>query len=271
MSAQDTPPPQVTPAGVTISQEALDRLIQLAASGMTQNSSTATQSTDNSSRLPALPQITSPTVENSKSLFAQFSPLEASLLLSIIRHDFLPDDLHKLGRKWKPRDYQAPTTSSPKTYPSLDSLLIPLNTFFSVLTAYAYSVDRSDVACLIATGGYTYSTLLIEYNQQYQWNAVLEYHMEYHNKRRAEMALGDYSRWGIPDLDLQSRFLMPHIRSAAPAKAKAPKEQQYCFGFQSGSCQTTPCPDKRMHKCKNCDAPDHGDSKSKPCPKKRSN
>lgn len=232
-----------------------------------------------------LPPFVASAPGTSKSLFDQFPFVESGTLLDIARHDFRPMDLHKLDSKLRDKAdhvegglaFLSSRTSSIKDYPSLNSITQPLNTFFSILIAFAATSGKSDVTCVIALGALSYLSHLSSLQQQYEWHAVLRYHMDYHLLRRREMINGDYSGWGQPSILLITEHLLGHQRRFSPltssssstdriSKARVPTEQQTCFSFNLGNCTTLPCPGGRLHRCKKCESPDHGE---RACPKKK--
>ncbi|KAF9260096.1 hypothetical protein L218DRAFT_1055006 [Marasmius fiardii PR-910] len=108
---------------------------------------------------------------------------------------------------------------------------------------------------------------------QYEWSAVLQYHMDYHSLQHREMAGGNYEGWGDPDIKLMAVHLVGWDRSSkrtsqpsssTTSKSKrVPIKQQLCYAHNSGSCTTADC--KRLHQCSRCKSKDHI---LKDCPKK---
>ncbi|THU76007.1 hypothetical protein K435DRAFT_705883 [Dendrothele bispora CBS 962.96] len=192
----------------------------------------------------------------SKSLFHLFYRLDQKLLVDITRHEFRPYDLFKLDTRVRQKadcssgglDTLLSRPGSHKDYPSLEDLLIPLLVYFEVLVAYL-STNSTNASL-------------------YKWAFVLDYHWAYHDMRRLDMKDGFYDRWGAPDAELLLELIRhPQSRSSPSGKSTAPLEEQPCWGWNSGKCKTSPCPDGRAHKCKICGSPEHV---NKDCPKKGS-
>ncbi|KAJ7122618.1 hypothetical protein C8R46DRAFT_815203, partial [Mycena filopes] len=151
------------------------------------------------------------------SLYDLFPSLEAGQLLEIARHEFRPADLHKLDTCFRDRSdidrLEDSKGKVPKDFPSLHSLINPLTLYFRVLVAFATSSGDAEATRVISDGSARYYEHLHDLHQRYEWAAVVEYHLQYHLLRRREMVNGDYSYWGRPDGDLQSRYLFSRMRA----------------------------------------------------------
>ncbi|THU77297.1 hypothetical protein K435DRAFT_624417, partial [Dendrothele bispora CBS 962.96] len=136
-----------------------------------------------------------------------FDQIDERVILEITRHEFRPYNLHKLDKRVRDRadrsegglDALLVSSGSAKEYPTLDSLLVPLQTFFSILIEYARISGSGDVGCILARGSLAYLAHITELACKYKWSAVLSYHMSYHAKRRQEMKKGRYNCWGATD------------------------------------------------------------------------
>ncbi|KAJ7250505.1 hypothetical protein B0H12DRAFT_976874, partial [Mycena haematopus] len=149
-----------------------------------------------------------------------FPRVKASLLLDIARHDFEPLDLFKLDSRFRDRadkshlDVESGSVlvktraGSLKDYPSLHSLLTPLNVYFDILLSFAASAGDAAVTRLMGHGALAYSNLLLDLNQKYEWQAVVQYHMDFHMDRIQEMCRGDYTGWALLDSQLVSQHLV---------------------------------------------------------------
>ncbi|KAI0652752.1 hypothetical protein C8Q79DRAFT_879710, partial [Trametes meyenii] len=93
-------------------------------------------------------------------------------------------------------------------YPSLHSIFAPLTTYFRILTMRAASSGSMAAVCQVAGGFYTYIAQLAQFDDEYQWRAVLAYHIDFHYKRRSCMADGDYSGWDLVDRGLRAKHLL---------------------------------------------------------------
>ena len=98
----------------------------------------------------------------------------------------------------------------------------------------------------IARIGFTYLCNLYKMSQDYEWLAVLSYHMEFHWHCRREMTNSDYSQWGHTDPELQARYLVgrAHICSSKELQAftkpaqtlvRLMSQKKYAFSFNQVS------------------------------------
>ncbi|KAJ3720569.1 hypothetical protein C8R42DRAFT_722254 [Lentinula raphanica] len=114
-------------------------------------------------------------------------------------------------------------------YPTLDSVVVPLLTYFNILIAYARLGGNPDAGCVLATGAMSYVASLMEMASKYQWAAVFDYHVEYMNFRRYEMKEGNYLGWGPVEGPLYA-LVVANPRHKHPSrrsnyKPKPPKNQ----------------------------------------------
>ncbi|KAG6898533.1 hypothetical protein C0993_006175 [Termitomyces sp. T159_Od127] len=204
----------------------------------------------------------------SLSLRTQFPDVDAAVITAIITHEFKAADLHKLDPTNRDKEtaytFNGSTNQfevshrAAKEYKTPFTVLIPLQTYFDIL---AFHVNNA-----AATGAfYRYTAHLLKLIAEYEWSAVYDYHAIFFNRRRAEMATGDYSQWGRRDNDLLSEHVHGH-RKANPTKhMKGPSgnrapgnPNEACRKFNDGKCPTTPCPWGRPHSCTTCGKADHG-------------
>ncbi|KAL0060895.1 hypothetical protein AAF712_012287 [Marasmius tenuissimus] len=229
---------------------------------------------------PTVPAFVSTPAPQCKSLFDAFPFTEAALLLDITRHKLRPMDLRKLDSKLRAKaDDEGNLAgfnsrdSAGKDYPSLASIVRPLGLYFQVLIHFASSGGQLDVVTALSIGMVQYIVHLTNLNQRYEWDAVRQYHMDYHALRRRDMMNSIYSGWGKPEADLITEYLLNRERksssslnSSKPSTPKRlPLEQQTCHAFNRGSCSNNPC--KRIHQCSTvgCGSKDHPEAS---CPKK---
>ncbi|KAL0061608.1 hypothetical protein AAF712_011525 [Marasmius tenuissimus] len=230
---------------------------------------------------PTVPAFVSTPAPQYKSLFDAFPFTDAALLLDITRHELRPMDLRKLDSKLRAKADDEGNLASfnsrdsaGKDYPSLASVIRPLGLYFQVLIHFASSGGQLDVVTVLSSGMVQYLVHLTNLNQRYEWDAVRQYHMDYHALRRHEMMNSNYSGWGKPEAELVTEYLLSQERktvssltsskSSTPAK-RLPIEQQICHAFNWGSCSNNPC--KRIHQCSTvgCGSKDHPEAS---CPKK---
>ncbi|KAH8105820.1 hypothetical protein BXZ70DRAFT_395387 [Cristinia sonorae] len=138
---------------------------------------------------------------------------------AILRHDLPAAELYKLDTRrilesqWHIIDLQDSTVSfrsvpsAGEIYQTLDSLLIPLNIYFSILSVHALSAGQP---IFLPTYFFQYINHLVKISSQYQWDAVLLYHFAFFARRCSEMLGGDYKGWARIDIDLMEELLIQH-------------------------------------------------------------
>ncbi|THU99727.1 hypothetical protein K435DRAFT_595537, partial [Dendrothele bispora CBS 962.96] len=223
---------------------------------------------------PEFPVFTSNPVPPSKSLLDLFPSVPQNTLLDIARHDFLPFDLRKLNAHLRDNsDAVSGNTSSSgsisRDFPNFTSLYRPLCTYFAILTTFAAAGGDANVVAALSRGTFEYSNLLFSYAQRFEWDAVVRYHIAFHDVQRCEMRNGNYAGWGIPNVGLMGIHLFGYSKTRSTTSAskssssstrpsgRKPKDQQTCFDWNKGLCSKDPCPEGRIHRCKNCESPDH--------------
>ncbi|KAI0750856.1 hypothetical protein C8Q80DRAFT_1217776 [Daedaleopsis nitida] len=155
------------------------------------------------------------------SVASLFPHVDQDLIMAIINHQLPGAEIYKLDSRrilestWHLVDvnmdestislHSAP--SATETYATLDSLLVPLNAYFSVLCVHGLSHGQSP---LLPCHLFRYSSHLVKIATQYEWAAVLSYHFASFSRRCKEMRKGDYSGWGRVDMDLMEEFLVPN-------------------------------------------------------------
>jgi hypothetical protein len=222
------------------------------------------------------------------SLDRSFPHVESALRLAIAKHEFRPGHLYKLDatvkEKPKPKTFeisddgeftQRDREASPKDYPSFRALFDPLVVYFEILQYFITSSGNVAAIQQVILGCSEYLRILYQIYSRYEWPAVLQYHFMFHNRRLAEMRDGDYSGWRVMDSELASLHLYGNPKSSSSKatsysnsnSSTSSNTKQNCFSFQTGKC-ASPCAHGRIHKCKNCNSPDHGrlacTEKSKP-------
>ncbi|KAJ6519260.1 hypothetical protein C8R45DRAFT_950769 [Mycena sanguinolenta] len=165
----------------------------------------------NRDSVPESPVSAVHSIQNNQSMHNLFPNISPATLTKIVEHELKPMDLARLNprRRWdKFKD-----GCSLSDYPSLHSLLVPICVYFSVLQA-GVSVTSGDVEAtrIIGDSGLRYVAHLIELEELYQWPAVVQYHMQFHHKRRQDMVFDDYSRWRVADIELINRLLVGRLR-----------------------------------------------------------
>lgn len=136
---------------------------------------------------------------NHTSLLSTFPEVEAAVITSIIQHEFWGSDLYKLDSRYRDKTERQALTlngttleltsndSALKDYKSLNSIAIPLDTYFSILIMHTQHTGHS---ASIAVNFFHYNAHLIKIASEYEWPAVVAYHMAFFAKQRLEMADG---------------------------------------------------------------------------------
>ncbi|KAF8630846.1 hypothetical protein AX17_005205 [Amanita inopinata Kibby_2008] len=190
-----------------------------------------------------------PTATNDRDSLSELFPhIQTDILLDIAQHKFKPDDLYKLDSRF---------LDETSRWHSLESLYIPLQTYFRVLLA---SASRQDTVQLIANGALAYNAHLFEMQKSHGWDALVPYHLHVHSRRQEEMRNGDYSGWARTDVDLLDRFFN---RDRQQTKAV----EQSCSACDKGDCVTILTPTGRIHRPRKHPFTDHDE---RPCKRTRS-
>lgn len=209
----------------------------------------------------------------SNTLLTKFPEVEEAVIIAVITHQFRASDLYKLDSKYRDKAergvlefengaVRVKTDSSTKDYPTSLSIELPLMVYFRILVAHAFTTGNG-VAVALPTLSYVESFLKLR--SEYEWPAVLAYHMAFFARRRQEMAQGSYSGWKRIDTELQADHLAGYRKArptASSSQAKrlgdsVPRIGEACRLFNLGSC-TSPCRNGRVHKCAKCSKSDHG-------------
>jgi hypothetical protein len=116
------------------------------------------------------------------SIFDHFPLVEAATILEITWHEFKPMDLFKLDPAAQDKNLErkatldveggiltaTPCSGSLHDYPTLSSLLEPLLTYFSILTAYTALSGDMLATLTIVNGCNAYTSHLLALSQQFQ-------------------------------------------------------------------------------------------------------
>ncbi|PBK93499.1 hypothetical protein ARMGADRAFT_872169, partial [Armillaria gallica] len=153
------------------------------------------------------------------SLFSLFPKVEAATITSIIQHDLRTLDIYKLDT-WHHNKAEQKTLELNgtklelsnddavlKEYKTLNSIINPLFTYFSILIMHAQASGKS---ALLAIQVLHYNAHLSRIASEYEWHAMVAYHMAFFTKCCREMINGEYGSWGRIDLELHSEHLYPH-------------------------------------------------------------
>ncbi|THH33688.1 hypothetical protein EUX98_g618 [Antrodiella citrinella] len=145
--------------------------------------------------------------------------VDSETVEAILHHDLPAAELYKLDTRrilesqWHIVDLQDSTVSfrsvpsAVQIYQTLDSLLIPLNIYFSILSVHALSAGQS---VFLPSYFFQYLNHLVKISAQYKWDAVLLYHFAFFARRSSEMLNGDYKGWTRIDVDLMEELLVQH-------------------------------------------------------------
>lgn len=142
------------------------------------------------------------------SLRSLFPDIESACITSVITHELKASDIYKLDPRLKDSESSFILTgaglqlndSKHKSYKNLNSIIFPLHTYFGILLEYIPAISSHGLASYFLW----YLTHVEKLATEYEWAAVLEYHMLFFNRRRNEMITGHYTAWASPDLTLLS-------------------------------------------------------------------
>ncbi|KAI9000992.1 hypothetical protein BD414DRAFT_473300 [Trametes punicea] len=161
-----------------------------------------------------------PPSQDLQSIASLLPHVELEVIASVVRHELPGVEVYKLDSRrilestWNIVEVMDDSTVSVRAaplaiemYPTLDSLLVPLNAYFSILSVNGLSNGQS---ALLPCHFFRYSSHLVKIAAQYEWKAVLSYHLAFFARRVKDMRKGDYSGWGRVEMDLMEEFLVPH-------------------------------------------------------------
>lgn len=213
------------------------------------------------------------------SLCDLFPEIEDGVLRLVATHQLPAGDLYKLDDRYTNRPARSALELDGNTlkikgdvgtkdYPTYSYVHQPLSTYFIILLR---SVPDKYVK-IVGTATVRYLAQLQKLNDEYEWPAVLRYHMAFFQRRRREMLRGDYGHWGVRDGELFDEHLAGHRRQKASAPtpsgtALSPRKNtsaEVCRLFNAGTCNT-PCKFGRIHRCNvnGCTSEAHGASTHK--------
>lgn len=176
---------------------------------------------------PALwlgPLTGNPAAGTPNPLFTVFPEVEATTITSVIQHELRCSDLYKLDPRyrdkaeWMTLELDDTThelsddDASFKEYKRLSSIIVPLSTYFSILVAHCQPTTTS---ALLAIQLFRYIAHLTKIASEYEWHAVVSYHIAFLARRQREMIDGDYGGWGHIDLELRGEHLFPNRKAEA--------------------------------------------------------
>ncbi|KAI0337537.1 hypothetical protein BDW22DRAFT_1363924 [Trametopsis cervina] len=152
-----------------------------------------------------------------------FPHVDEDTLNAILNHELPAAELYKLDTRrimdsnWHLVDLEDSSVqfrtvpSAREIYQNMESLLVPLNTYFSILCIHGLSNGQPPILpCYF----FRYSSHLVKIASQYEWSAVLLYHFAFFARRCNEMLLGRYSGWEKIDVDLMEELLVEHRKPA---------------------------------------------------------
>lgn len=155
--------------------------------------------------------------EKPVDLTSLFQHIDAETLQAILDHELPAAELYKLDTRrivesqWHLIDLNDSTVqfrsvpSAREIYQTLDSLLVPLNTYFSILSVHGLLNGQPPT---LPCHFFQYCSHLIKITSQYEWQAVLLYHFAFFARRCNEMLQGRYSGWEKIDADLMEELLI---------------------------------------------------------------
>ncbi|KAJ7239019.1 hypothetical protein B0H12DRAFT_1136595 [Mycena haematopus] len=169
--------------------------------------------TPNRGSVPTSPVSAVHSIQNMHSLHDMFPDIPLATITKIVEHEFKPMDLARLNPTHCGDNFEG--GCSLRDYPSLHSLIVPICLYFSVLQAGVSAISGDvEVTRTIGESGLRYVAHLIELEELYQWPAVVQYHMQFHNKRRHDMVFDDYSSWRVADKELINELLVGRLHGS---------------------------------------------------------
>ncbi|KAF9491586.1 hypothetical protein BDN71DRAFT_1452790 [Pleurotus eryngii] len=231
--------------------------------------------------LPYVPPPTSNTSLGALSIPDLFPDVDATIVASIGKHEFKPQQLGKLipsiTAKATTTTYaledgalRATDTAPIKDLPDFSTFMRALGVYFQILYRFVATTGSIQAVTDVAVSTQGYTNLLHEYSRYFTYPAILTYHIAHHSRRTREMIRGDYSLWADEDRALVGQLhrsnIFQEVKPSGSAKAKptsssAPARDvssQLCNRFNDGRCSTTPCKSGRIHKCATCGSTAHG-------------
>ncbi|KAF7424539.1 hypothetical protein PC9H_009846 [Pleurotus ostreatus] len=235
--------------------------------------------------LSYVPPPTSNTTTGALSIPDLFPDVDATIVASIGKHEFKPQQLGKLipsiTAKATTTTYaledgalRATDTAPIKDLPDFSTFMRALGVYFQILFRFVATTGSIQAVADVAVSTQGYTNLLHEYSRYFSYPAILTYHIAHHSRRIREMLRGDYSLWADEDRALVGQLHRSNIfqevksssassskqKSAAPASVTCDVSSQTCNRFNDGRCSTTPCKSGRIHKCSACGSTAHGKS-----------
>lgn len=175
-----------------------------------------------------------PVDEDPIDISSLFQHIEVETLAAILNHEFPAAELYKLDTRrilearWHMVDLEDSTVafrripSAREIYQTVDSLMVPLNTYFSILSVHGLSNGQPPT---LPTHLFKYSSHLTKLISQYEWHAILLYHFAFFARRCTEMLHGDYTGWGKLDVDLMEELLFQHRKHPEDVAANLVKRR----------------------------------------------
>ncbi|KLO04128.1 hypothetical protein SCHPADRAFT_791866, partial [Schizopora paradoxa] len=155
------------------------------------------------------------------SIASLFPHVPQDILFSVLRHELRAEDLYKLDFRFReqPLDmaltvnkdgqlrYAGPDVGT--RYRTAESLTTPFINYTTILTIH--SISTGSGATVIAAL-HEYLHQLNRNIAEYDWQAVVAYHMAFWSFRCYEMRQGHYSGWAMVDQQLHAKFLMHRVK-----------------------------------------------------------
>lgn len=219
------------------------------------------------------PPSLNPAAAESPALADLFPEVEAGTLAQVASHSLPASDLYKLDARCRDKSDRSTLEldgtslrikgeAGVKDYLYPSFIHQPLTTYFSILIN---TVPRKSCAS-VATATTLHMGQFLKLVEDYEWPAVLKYHMAFFQHRRREILKGEYWRWGAKDINLAEEHLAGwrRIRASTSSSNSTPKKtnpmsaSEVCRNFNVGTCTTTPCRNNRLHRCSTCGNDGHG-------------
>ncbi|KAG6905820.1 hypothetical protein DXG01_000537 [Tephrocybe rancida] len=199
------------------------------------------------------------------SLLSQFPEVEEAVILAVINHTLKPSKLYKLDSKYRDKaergmlelegsTLRVKADTTMKDYPTPYSIEASLLVYMCILVAHATSTQVS----VVTHATMLYLVSFLKLCSEYEWSAVLNYHMAFFAPCCHEMFSGEYGGWSTIDIKLQANYLNGFCKRVTAASSPTTQLRKpftdtnrsvdICGLFNCGHCTAANCPHGRLHK-----------------------
>lgn len=149
---------------------------------------------------------------------ALFPALDVTVIYAILYHDLRATDLYKLcPRRASDEMRNIDALDYIRRYPNVQSIVGPLLIYSEILTIHNLEIGRGLGAL---HGIHRYIRQLLCFAEEFEWAAVLEYHVNFWSSRSAEMQRGVFDGWAEVDEGIRDRILTDGKRCLSNATSQ---------------------------------------------------